>query len=216
MRHEAVLFDMDGTLLDTLEDLADSMNAVLAGRGFPVHPVAAYKQFVGLGMAKLIEQALPPEAGGPEVRKECLKEMTAAYGERWDRKTRLYPGIAGLLTELTARRIGLAILSNKPDEFTRIMAERYFSAWHFGVVLGAREGFPRKPDPAAALEISMRLAVPPERILYVGDTGTDMRTARGAGMTAVGVLWGFRDESELAASGARTIIREPAELLGLL
>lgn len=216
MRHEAVLFDMDGTLLDTLEDLADSMNAVLAGRGFPVHSVEAYKFFVGLGMQKLIERALPASARNQATLDSCLREMNTAYGKRWACKTRLYPGIAGLLSELAAQRTALAILSNKPHSFTRLMADRYLCTWPFAEILGAREDFPRKPDPAAALEISERLGTPPARILYAGDSGTDMQTARNAGMTAVGVLWGFREEAELVENGAHTIIREPAELLALL
>lgn len=216
MQHAAVVFDMDGTLLDTLEDLADSMNAVLAGRGFPVHPLAAYKLFVGLGIRKLVEQALPAGVRGPDLLNDCLEEMIRVYGQRWDNKTRLYPGIAELLSELVARENALAVLSNKDHAFTCLMAERYLSSWHFTAVLGARDGIPRKPDPAGALEIGERMGLPPQRILYVGDTGTDMRTARAAGMTAVGVLWGFRDEAELTANGAQAIIQAPAEMLTLL
>jgi len=214
--HEAVLFDMDGTLLDTLEDLADSMNEVLAARGFPAHPPAAYKQFVGLGIVRMIEQALPAAAGDDELLQACLDEMNRVYAERWACKTRLYPGIAATLSGLAKRKVPMAIFSNKPHEFTTVMAKHFLADWHFAAVLGARAGYPRKPDPAVALEISGRLAVPPDRFLYVGDTGTDMATARAAGMTAVGVLWGFRDEAELTAGGAQAIIRAPGELPALL
>jgi phosphoglycolate phosphatase len=213
MKLRAVLFDLDGTLLDTLEDLADSMNAVLAGRGYPIHPVEAYKHFIGQGFAVLTEKSLPPEAHDPSFVAACVAEAKRQYASRWTRRTRPYPGIPALLDELADRGVKMAILSNKPHEFTRVMVAHFLDRWTFAAVLGGREGYPAKPDPAAAREICEALGLPAGEVLYAGDSGTDMETARNAGMTAVGVLWGFRDREELLAGGASALVAHPREIL---
>jgi phosphoglycolate phosphatase len=212
-QYTAVIFDMDGTLLDTLEDLGSCMNRVLERAAYPIHPIDAYKYFVGDGMANLIKRVLPEADCKEETIERLQAEMAAEYGAHWADKTALYPGIGVLLDELVRRNIRRAILSNKPHEFTTVMAERYFSNWSFDPVFGARDGVPSKPDPAAALEICRRWELDPEEVLYAGDTNTDMQTARRGGMFALGVLWGFRTKQELQENGAQSVIASPEQML---
>lgn len=216
MKFKAVLFDLDGTLLDTLRDIAESMNAVLESYNFPAHPVENYKNFVGNGMEELARRVLPEGRRDRETVSACLTAMRSEYGKRWPNNTRPYEGVPGLLDALAARGSKMAILSNKPDDFTKIMVTALLSRWTFEPVLGARHSVPRKPDPAGALEAAGQLAIPPEAFLYLGDTGTDMKTATAAGMFPVGALWGFRTAGELQANGARVIIAKPEEMLDLL
>ncbi|MBN2077697.1 MAG: HAD family hydrolase [Spirochaetes bacterium] len=216
MNHRAALFDMDGTLLDTLRDIAGSMNAVLGARGLPGHPVERYRDFVGDGMENLVRRVLPPGPHDEATVRAMVGEMRSEYAWRWDRTTRLYPGMDRLLDALRGRGMPLAILSNKPDDFTREMAARFLGRWEFAVVAGMREGVPIKPDPAAALEIAQTMRIEPGEFIYLGDTGTDMRTAVRAGMFPVGVLWGFRGEKELRDNGARVLLESPPDMLDLL
>ena len=216
MRFNAILFDLDGTLLDTLGDLANSMNGVLERRGFPQHEKELYKHFVGDGMEVLVRRALPESRQGEELVQACLLAMREEYSVRWRETTRPYAGIPELLDALRRRRLRMAILSNKPDDFTREMVAALLAPWRFDAVVGARPEVPKKPDPAMALAIARDVAVPPARILYLGDSGTDMRTAVSAGMFPVGALWGFRDAAELEANGAEVLISRPMELLELL
>jgi phosphoglycolate phosphatase len=213
MSFQAVLFDLDGTLLDTLADLAGAMNCVLRQRGLPEHPLDAYKRFIGDGVANLVGRVLPPGCDDPALRAECVAAMRAEYARRWDQQTRPYPGVPELLDALSARGLPLAVLSNKPDEFTQLCVARLLLRWRFQTVLGERPGVPRKPDPSGALEIARAFELAPERVLYLGDTGTDMQTAVAAGMWPVGALWGFRDAAELRAHGAAALIERPQELL---
>jgi phosphoglycolate phosphatase len=217
MKYRAALFDLDGTLLDTLDDLGDSMNAVLASHGFPTHPIEAYKTFVGDGVRVLVERCLPEGKVADEpLVVGCVKGMREEYGRRWNAKTRLYPGIAEMLDGLTARGIGISILSNKPHPAVQNIMGHYFARWKFTAAFGEQSAFPKKPDPAAALEICRLAGIAPRDFLYLGDTDTDMKTALAAGMRAVGVLWGFRPETELRGAGAQEIIRKPQELLALV
>jgi len=210
---KAVIFDLDGTLLDTLDDLADSMNAVLGRLGFPAHEADAYKYFIGDGMVNLARRALPPDRRDEELVQSVVLSMEEEYALSWDAKTGPYPGVPELLEALEVRGKGMSVLSNKPDGFTRTMVAHFFPGRTFAFVHGARDGVPRKPDPQAALEIAVGMDVPPRDICYLGDTATDMKTARAAGMLAVGALWGFRDEEELRDSGAAFVISRPSELL---
>lgn len=216
MKFKAVLFDLDGTLLDTIEDLADAMNFVLSRMGFPTHKVEAYKYYVGDGVRDLALRALPEGHRDEETVKKCIPAMRQEYGSRWDRKTRPYPGIPELLDALTARGIKMAVLSNKPDQNTKVVVAKLLSKWRFDVVAGERAGIPRKPDPDAALSIAEQLGIPPQEFLYLGDTNTDMKTAVAAGMYPVGALWGFRTADELLASGAKMLIAKPTDLLDLV
>ena len=217
MNLRAVLFDLDGTLLDTLEDIGRSANEALREEGFPTHPIDAYRQFIGDGVAVLFQRALPPAAAAdPGVVARCVSAFGRTYDAGWDVATRPYPGVGELLDALRARAIPTGVLSNKPDVFTRKCVERHLAAWPFGVVLGQREGVPRKPDPAGALEAAERLGVRPDEVLYLGDTSVDMATATRAGMFAVGAAWGFRSVDELREHGAAAIVSRPLEVLDLL
>jgi phosphoglycolate phosphatase len=209
----AVLFDLDGTLLDTLEDLANSTNAVLERHGLPVHPLASYKYFVGDGVESLARRALPQDLLDDALLAECMAAIREEYGRRWHEKTHPYAGIAELLDTLTARGVRMAVLSNKPDQFTQLTVQYFLPHWRFDAVRGARAGKPKKPDPGVALEIAAELAVPPCEFLYLGDTNTDMATAIGAGMYPVGALWGFRPAEELIESGAKELIERPMDLV---
>ena len=209
----AVLFDLDGTLLDTLEDLAASTNRSLARLGLPPHPVQAYRYFVGDGLAVLASRTLPPDRQDPRTI-ESLKDLfNQDYDVHWADRTRPYEGVPALLDALSARGVPMAILSNKPHSFTRAMVEHFFPSWKFAAVFGARDSHPRKPDPAAALEICAAMGLEAGDMLYAGDTRTDMQTARSAGMFPVGVLWGFRPREELVENGAEALVASPGELL---
>ncbi|MEN6315548.1 MAG: HAD-IA family hydrolase [Clostridiaceae bacterium] len=216
MRFKAVIFDLDGTLLDTLDDLADSMNCVLSGRHYPIHEAGAYKYFVGNGLRDLVRRTFPEDARYDENVDRGLAELRDEYGKRWSSKTKPYKDIDALLSGLADTGMKMAVLSNKADDFTKQMIRKFLPDWHFSLVLGERSGVPRKPDPAGALEIASTLGIQPEDCLYLGDTGVDMKTAVSAGMYPVGVLWGFRKAEELVESGARLLITNPAVLLDLL
>ena len=216
MTDRAILFDLDGTLLDTLDDLADATNAALARQGLPAHPVEEFKYFVGDGMRNLILRTLPEASRDEATLARTIDAFREEYGRNWADKTRPYPGVADLLDAITERGVPKAILSNKPHEFTQLCVGKLLPDWSFEIVQGVSETTPPKPDPSGALRIADELGVPPARFLYVGDTNTDMQTATAAGMFAVGVTWGFRPAAELTANGAQTLIDTPAELLDLL
>jgi phosphoglycolate phosphatase len=212
----AILFDLDGTLLDTLEDLAHAGNRTLEHFGFPTHAVKRYRYLIGEGVEVLFLKALPPKHRGRDVVARCVERFREIYAQTWNVHTKPYEGIPELLDALAARRLKTAVLSNKPDEFTKRCVDEYFGQGRFQAVLGQREGVVRKPDPAGALEIAQRLGVPPECFVYLGDTAVDMQTARSAGMVPVGALWGFRPLEELREGGARAVVRQPMELIGVL
>jgi phosphoglycolate phosphatase len=212
----AVLFDLDGTLLDTLGDIAAAMNAVLADWGLPVHPQPAYRRFIGDGAVWLARRVLPEPRRDEETVARCVEAFRRAYAERGDPTTRPYPGVAGLLDGLTARGLRLAVLSNKPHDFTVALVRRLLGAWPLEPVFGSRPGVPNKPDPTTAVAIAEQHGISPGDWLYLGDTATDMETAGRAGMIAVGVLWGFRGADELRAAGARHLVTRPDEALDLL
>ena len=216
MKFQAAVFDLDGTLLDTLDDIADAMNAALGRMGFPGHETAAYKYLTGDGARALAERSLPDSARDEVTITACVQELRIEYAGRWGTKTRPYPGITGMLTELARRRLKLGVLSNKLDEFARRAVRDFLPGFDFSFVFGARADILPKPDPTGALLISRGLGIPPAQILYLGDTGVDMQTAIRAGMYPVGALWGFRDKQELRENGARVLISSPPELLGLI
>ncbi|MHC6180141.1 HAD family hydrolase [Clostridium sp. JNZ X4-2] len=216
MNYSGIIFDLDGTLLNTLADMADSMNIVLNKQGFPVHDIEKYKNFVGNGMEKLVWRALPPDSANDETVKLCLAEFKREYNERWDRLTKPYKRMGELIDKLHSMGITMSVLSNKPDNFTKIIIDKFFGLKRFAFVLGAREGIPKKPDPSSALEISRLSKILPSEYLYVGDSGVDMNTANSAGMYAVGVTWGFREVHELLENGAKALVNSPMELVKLI
>ena len=216
MQFKAVCFDLDGTLLDSLADLADCTNKILLKRGFPEHPVDAFRYFVGDGAKMLMTRVLPEEVRNESLIEDCRQDFETSYRECWNEQTIPYKDIPELLDALIGRQLKLTVLSNKPNEFTLLMVENLLAQWNFEVVLGQREGIPRKPDPAGMLEICQQLEIPAEAFLYLGDTATDMKTAVSAGCFPVGVLWGFRTEEELRDNGARAIGKEPLDVLDFL
>jgi phosphoglycolate phosphatase len=216
MTCKGIIFDLDGTLADTLEDIAGSVNRVLQLHGFPVHAMDDYKLLVGRGLDNLIREALPQDSRLPEVVSACLAEMMADYEVHCLDKTCLYQGIPEMLQDLSGREIKLAIFSNKAEPLTRKIVDQLMGNIPFKKVVGAHEGFPKKPDPAGALHICGMLGISPGNMIYMGDSDVDMITATRAGMFAVGVLWGFRSGEELRANGAEVLLSSPAGLLKLL
>lgn len=216
MKYQGIIFDLDGTLLDTLEDLGGSMNSVLEKHGFPQHPLEAYKYFVGDGVENLVRRAIPESRRDPSTVDACLAAMKEEYGRRWMQKTHPYPGIPELLDGLTERNLKMAVFSNKQDEFTQVTVNRFLAKWRFEIVAGARPSVPKKPDPKVPMEMARAMDIAPAAMLYAGDTDTDMRTATAAGMHAIGVLWGFRKADELLGSGAMVLASEPSDILQLL
>jgi phosphoglycolate phosphatase len=212
VRFRAVLFDLDGTLLDTLEDIAVTMNSVFGRRGYPPFSLAACRLMVGEGMEVLVRRAVRPEDAGDATVAAIVREYRDEYQRAWRAHSRPYPGVPELLMELETRSVRTAVLSNKSHPFTEEMT-RELLPFDFDVVRGAAPDFPYKPDPAAALAIAAEMGLRPEEFVFVGDTSIDMETARGAGMHPVGVLWGFRDAEELDASGAAVLLASPADLL---
>ncbi len=191
------------------------MNLALSRLGFATHPINAYRYFVGDGMDCLARRVLPREHLNEETVGKCITAARDEYRKHWAENTELYPGIPELLWNLERLGIVKAVLSNKPDDFTRLIVDELLSDWSFEIVRGARPEVPKKPDPAAAIEIIEELLIPAQEFLYLGDTGTDMQTANLAGMYAVGVLWGFRDAEELRVNGSKVLVERPEEILGL-
>ncbi len=216
MHYKAILFDLDGTLLDTLEDLATAANRALGTLGLPAHPTDAYRVFVGDGLRTLAERILPGEQRSAAQVDALVAAFEREYSRTWNERTEPYAGVPEMLDRLTGDGYRLSVLSNKPDAFTRLCVEQLLPHWTFAPLYGQRPGVPKKPDPAAALAIAVELDLDPAEMLYLGDTATDMHTARAAGMAAVGVLWGFRTADELRAAGARHLITHPGELAPLL
>lgn len=212
-RHRAVVFDLDGTLLDTLEDIGSAANRVLAAHGAPQHAIDDFRSFIGEGVRILFERALPAARRDADTITACVAGFRSEYAESWNRTTRRYDGVPQLLDTLADRDIRLSVLSNKPHAFTCQCVQELLSDWTFDLVLGQREGIATKPDPVGALEIAAFLKLPPVECLYVGDTGVDMQTAVAAGMMPIGVLWGFRDADELKAAGARELVAHPLDVL---
>lgn len=216
MTCKAVIFDLDGTLLDTLQDIVNTLNTVLALHNYPRHSIEECRYLVGHGMRELVRKAIPEEAGTPQNIDLLLKDLMTHYAENWNRHSTPYPGIGTLLDTLAERKIKTAILSNKADHFTRLCAGFLLKEWHFDVVMGHHSGIAHKPDPEGALLVAGMLEEKTSEILYVGDSGIDMLTATRAGMYPLGVLWGFRPESELLEFGAKALVRHPEEIIGIL
>ena len=210
---KAIIFDLDGTLLDTLADIADAANRVLVEGGFPPHDHQAYRWFVGDGSKRLMTRALPTDHRRPETINACLNAFLAEYHRNWNHATRPYAGIVELLGKLTQRGLQLAVVTNKPHRFTGDMMNHYFKGFPFDPILGQMDGIQKKPHPRQALTAAAKMDVHPENCIFVGDSGVDMETARRACMLPVGAGWGFRPVSELRDAGAVDVIGHPLDLL---
>lgn len=216
MRFKAIIFDLDGTLLDTLQDLSSAANRVLERNGFPTHDTDAYRYMVGDGAVVLMRRALPEDKRNDVTILDCVRAFREEYEQGWKIKTRPYDGVTEMLDALAAHGVKMSVLSNKPDYFTKRCVSEYFPQRTFDLVLGQCDAVPLKPDPSGAVEISRFLNILPSQFIYLGDTAIDMKTAVAAGMFPVGALWGFRSGQELLENGARFLIKKPTELLRLL
>jgi phosphoglycolate phosphatase len=216
---KAVIFDLDGTLLDTIEDITRATNRVLEGRGLAPFTIEQTKLLVGDGIDEMVRRAFGlrgvaalSDADVAAVVQDYRREYQAC----WQDHSRPFDGVPELLAELARRGTKTAVLSNKSDIYTARMTSALLPGHRFEIVRGARPGVPLKPDPAPALAIAAELGVEPAACAFVGDTNVDMSTARSAGMRAVGALWGFRTADELRRHGAASLIASPLELLDLL
>lgn len=209
----AVLFDLDGTLINTIEDIADSMNQALERLGRPRHPVEDYKYLVGRGVEHLVVSALPECDRGGELVDQGIRLFKKDYEIHWRDKSSLYPGIGKMLDDLSDLGVRMAILSNKPDQYTKVVCDTWFQSWKLDEVLGARADVPLKPSPIGALRLAALMKLEPSEFIYVGDSGVDMETALAAGMHGIGALWGYRTSEELLNYGAKELIDSPAALI---
>ena len=213
MQYKAVIFDLDGTLINSLDDLADSANAMLESYGYPTFSVERYRYFVGNGSRKLIERVLPEAKRTPEFIDEALAKYKGIYEKNILTKTRPYAGILEMLATLRQQGIPLGLCTNKHQEAATAIVRGLFPAGTFQQVIGDRPGYPRKPDPTTALEIAAALGAKPAETAYLGDSLVDMQTGVNAGFLPVGVLWGFREKAELVEHGAAVLLEKPVELL---
>ena len=223
MPRGAAIFDLDGTILDTLQDLTDSLNQALSSKGYPTFDCDAVRLMIGNGVSKLVKRALTPIGfpkseeyePDPGVLEPVRAAFKAEYAARQLNKTKPFEGVPELLDELKRRGLSLAVFSNKDHENTK-MVIRHFFPGVFKVVQGAERGTPLKPDPAGALKVLAALGASAKDALYVGDTAVDMITAKAASLTALGVGWGFRPPRELLDAGAEAVLYKPSELLSFL
>jgi phosphoglycolate phosphatase len=216
MSFQAVIFDLDGTLLDTLADIAHSMNHALALNGYPRHPVDSYRDRVGWGIRVLAEKSLPADQLTSESIERCINDMKQYYGQHPADHTILFDGIGDLLTDLTRAGVFLSVVSNKPHALVVQVVDQVLADWSFVSVYGDRPDFAMKPNPQTALAAAREMGVQPAQVLFVGDSDIDIATAIAAGMYPVGVTWGFRTSGELRAAGAREVIDHPRELIELI
>ena len=215
MKFRALIADLDGTLLDTLQDVADSTNAALARLGLPSHDTSAYRYFVGDGRKSMALRSLPEERRDDATLNTLIEYINEEYTAHWMDTTQPFDGIPDMLDALTSRGVRLAVLSNKPHHYTTQMISHLLPRWRFEIVRGESPETPRKPDPAGALAIMRQMELDPDACVYIGDSGIDMQTATAAGLYAVGVLWGFRPADEMVAHGARTLVEHPMDIVRL-
>ena len=216
IRYQGLIFDLDGTLVNSLEDIADSMNSILSSRSFPVHHLEDYKLLIGHGLRNLVTNALPPNHRRATVIDESLVALIDHYRHNCLNKTKAYDGIADLLQELKFRNLKMAVFSNKADELTRQIVNHSFPDCPFSPVIGFTKEELKKPAPEVPLAIAKQWRIRPSDIIYIGDSGVDMQTANNAGMFALGALWGFRSKEEIISNGANYLINHPADLIAIL
>jgi phosphoglycolate phosphatase len=214
MNYKAVVFDLDGTLVDSAADLGNAVNRVLKAHGYPVHSISRYQDFIGNGAEIMVKRALPEKDRGEVILKECLNEFMNDYNENYNVDTVLYDGIPELLDHLSEKSIILTLLTNKPEDITFKLSKSLLSKWDFKVVMGSSKGIPKKPDPTGAKLLLEKIGIPGSQTVYFGDSGIDMKTAVLAGMVPVGVLWGFREKEELINDGAKYVFEKPLDILG--
>ncbi len=220
---KAIIFDLDGTLIDSIQDIADAMNRSLKELGFPEHPVEDYKGFVGSGLNELAKRVLPEKNQDAKTIDALAKKFWDHYDVMWYLHTNIYPGVLYLIQLAVARKMKLAILSNKAHYFTKKMIRHFFRGAMirhtknpFGIYSGEEPGVPVKPDPTSALELASRMKVKPEYVAFIGDSDIDMKTAKNAGMIAIGAAWGYRTKKELEDAGADMVFENPTQMTAWL
>ncbi len=211
-----IIFDLDGTLLNTLEDLAISTNHALAQNNYPQHELSEYRYFVGNGITKLTERALPEDQRSEETILKVRQDFVNYYSEHNMDRTKPYPGIPELIDQLKKRHICMAVASNKYQAATAKLVAHYFAEGTFATVYGQRDNVPTKPDPTVVYNILAETGYTRDETLYVGDSSVDMRTAANSGLRSVAVTWGFRPRKELEENGAVYIIVRPEQLLDIV
>ena len=212
---KSIIFDLDGTLLNTIEDLANACNYALTTLGYKTHEVEKYKTFVGNGRYKLVERMLPEDRRDMDNIEKSLQLFDTYYEKHMIDMTKPYDGIMEMLDSLINRGINIAVVSNKPHEFTTEVVKNYFGD-RFKVVYGHKKNTKEKPDPWAVLEVIEEFNVNKDECLYIGDSEIDINTAKNAGVKSVGVEWGFRGKGELEAAGANYIVNKPEQILEIL
>ena len=215
MKFKGIIFDLDGTLVNSLEDISDAMNTVLTGLNYPTHTYNDYQYFIGRGLRNLVSKALPASNNTEDQIETCFGSMIAAYREICTLKTKPYEGIVELLDNLVSQNFKLAVFSNKADELTKKITAEIFPDY-FDSAIGLSIESLKKPNPFEAVTISKNWNLKTEEILFVGDSDIDMQTATNANMFAVGVSWGYRTEDELIASGAKLMLNSPSDLMKIL
>lgn len=213
--YKGIIFDLDGTLLDTIDDLGDSMNEVLKTYNYPTFTSEEYKLKVGGGFKGLVLNSFP-EGTDSDIIEEATLLFSKIYDTRYLNKTKPYEGIDNILDELNKMGIKIGINSNKKDEYTNTLTIKFFNRIPFIAIYGERKGITNKPNPASVLEIIQLMNLKPEEVLYIGDTKVDIMTAKNADIHSVGVLWGFRNHEELSNYGATYIISDPKEILSII
>lgn len=211
---KAVLFDLDGTLVDTLGDLSYGVNAELSKRGYPTHPKDAFKIFAGNGIPKMVERAAPAGTD-PEILKEITDSFVKYYSVHYADYTEAYSGTAELVKAIKEKGLKVAVVTNKAQGPAELVVKKFFGD-SFDLIFGQMPGIPAKPDPTAALLAMEALGVTPNECVFMGDSGVDVETGVNSGAYPVGVLWGFRDEKELTENGARSLIKTPQELVSVI
>ncbi len=211
----SVIFDLDGTLLNTIDDLTDAGNWVCRKNGWPEHSVAAFRRMVGHGIPNLVAQFSPESCRSPLLLMNTLSQFSEYYGQHNLDKTTPYAGIAEMLAAVREQGVLLAVFSNKADEFSRVIVEHFFPGV-FTLVRGKLPGVPGKPDPAGVRSVLAALGTSAAETLFVGDSDVDMHTAHNAGLCACGVTWGFRERAELEAAGAEWLCDTPEDLKALI
>lgn len=210
MKYELLIFDLDGTILNTLEDLADSVNYVLKENNMPIRTISEVKNFVGNGIHKLIERAVPENTQTGVVEK-IYEEFKVYYGIHCADKTKPYDGVKELLLELKKAGFKIAVVSNKADFAVQELCNKYFYNL-FDDVVGEKEGVRRKPEPDSVNAVLHTLHIEKEKAVYIGDSEVDIQTAKNAGMEEIAVAWGFREEEFLKRNGAKTVVYNPCEI----
>lgn len=212
---KALLFDLDGTLLNTLVSLSNCFNRALIEEGLPSHPIEAYQKFIGDGARQCVIRCLPENLRNDEVIDRVLARQQSDYQTNWQRDVSIYKGIETLLEELKTRQVPVAVLSNKDHPFVQHCIGHFFPANTFYAAQGFSQSVAHKPDPTGALQLVQLLGLKTSEVALLGDTAVDIKTARAAGLIGVGALWGFRDRDELTAAGADYVIDQPGDILSL-